>query len=343
MKPRFKPTEFFRQCVGIDVSRDTFTACLSMLDDEGCSTPPVDFSNDKHGFNQLIRWTRKEMLPHHPLCFVMEPTGVYHEALALHLHKIGFIVHLVSGSRARQYAKFEGYTTKTDCIDAYVLSILGCDKRRLKPWTPPAQHIVELRTLTRFRSALVKQQTMLKNQYEALSHSGFCSNLPVRLCKTALSDINRNIERVEAEIESQYEKSEDLKKMLGYATSIPGIGRCSAITILTETGCFSNFQSYKQVVSFAGLDVVARQSGNHDPKRRISKNGNVPIRRVLYTCAMASIQCNDKLKEFYLRIKKSNPTGKVALTAVMRKLLILVYIMCKNQTMYNPNYEVNNE
>lgn len=343
MKPRFKPTIFFRQCVGIDVSKDTFTACLSMLDDEGCSTPSVDFTNNKQGFNQLIRWTRKEMLSEYPICFVMEPTGVYHEALALHLHKLGFTVHIVPGSRARQYAKFEGYTTKTDCIDAYVLSILGCDKRRLKPWEPPAPHLIELRTLSRFRTALVKQQTMLKNQYEALSHSGLCSNLPARLCKSALSDINRNIERVEAEIESQYEKSEDLKKMLNYATSIPGIGRCSAIIILTETGCFENFSSYKQVVSYAGLDVVARQSGHLDPKRRISKSGNVPIRAVLYACAMASIQCNDKLKEFYLRIKESNPVGKVALTAVMRKLLILVYTMCKNKTTYNPDYHLDKE
>lgn len=75
MQPGFKITSYFRQCVGVDVAKSTFMACLSMLDDMGCSTPSFEFDNDKHGFNQFVKWVRKEMLKEYPICFVMEPTG----------------------------------------------------------------------------------------------------------------------------------------------------------------------------------------------------------------------------------------------------------------------------
>lgn len=335
MRPRFKPTAYFRQCVGIDMAKGSFTACMSMVDDEGCSTPAIEFKNNRTGFNQLVRWTRKEMLPDYPVYFVMEPTGVYYEALAMHLTKIGFTVYVVPANRVRDYAKFEGYTTKTDSIDAYVLSILGCDKRRLKAWSAPDPVLTEIRTLCRLRAALVKQQTMLKNQLEALSNSSFCSGRPSSLCGRVLSDMTKGIKRIEDEIEKCYGSSFGLKVLLDYAISVPGIGKTSAITILTETGCFANFSSQRRVISFAGLDVVARQSGTSDPKRRISKKGNIQIRTVLYTCAMSAICHCEEIREFYLRIKKSNPAGKVAITAVMRKLLILVYTMCKKQTFYS--------
>ena len=93
---------------------------------------------------------------------------------------------------------------------------------------------------------------------------------------------------------------------------------------------------------FAGLDVVARQSGPQDPKRHISKKGNSTIRSMLYICAMSAIRFNPKMREFYDRIKKSNPSGKVALVAVMRKLLILMYSVCKSKKPYYPEHSTKN-
>lgn len=77
-----KVDKYFRQCVGIDVAKDTFMACLSMLDiatDEGRSSQTVEFANNKHGFNQLVKWSRKEAVREAKLTFLMEVTGVYHE------------------------------------------------------------------------------------------------------------------------------------------------------------------------------------------------------------------------------------------------------------------------
>lgn len=342
MQPRFKPTVYFRQCVGIDIAKSTFMACLSMLDAEGCSTSPIEFTNDRHGFNQFVRCTRKESLKGYPLCFVMEPTGVYYEALAMHLTKLGMTVHVVPANRVRDFAKYEGYKTKTDKIDAYVLSMLGCENRKLKNWAAPDGQFASIRSLCRLRTSLVKHSTMLKNRLGALTVSSFSDKKTVRICSAALDDIDKNIYKAETEIRNLIDKSEQFKEAVRLSTTIPGIGQTTASAILAEVGCFANFNNHRQVVSFAGLDVVARQSGPQDPKRHISKKGNSTIRSMLYICAMSAIRFNPKMREFYDRIKKSNPSGKVALVAVMRKLLILMYSVCKSKKPYDPEHSTKN-
>ena len=342
MQLRFKPTVYFRQCVGIDIAKSTFMACLSMLDAEGCSTSPIEFTNDRHGFNQFVRWTRKESLKGYPLCFVMEPTGVYYEALAMHLTKLGMTVHVVPANRVRDFAKYEGYKTKTDKIDAYILSMLGCENRKLKNWAAPDEQFASIRSLCRLRTSLVKHSTMLKNRLGALTVSSFSDKKTVRICSAALDDIDKNIYKAETEIRNLIDKSEQFKEAVRLSTTIPGIGQTTASAILAEVGCFANFNNHRQVVSFAGLDVVARQSGPQDPKRHISKKGNSTIRSMLYICAMSAIRFNPKMREFYDRIKKSNPSGTVALVAVMRKLLILMYSVCKSKKPYYPEHSTKN-
>lgn len=343
MQPRLKPGVFFRQCVGIDVAKETFTACLSMLDDEGCNTPSFEFYNDKTGFNQVIRWARKEALKEYPLCFVMEPTGVYYEALASHLLKLGYTVHVVPAKRVRSFAESEGYKTKTDKVDAYILSMMGCQKRNLKPWKAPDPVMTEIRSLCRMRSDMVKIRTMLKNQIEALEHSRFRSDKSLKICKSALTEIEKKVAVAEKEISVQTKKCDSFKELMPYAVSVPGIGEITATAILAETACFRDFANQRQLVSFAGLDVVARQSGPHDPRRHISKKGNTAIRAMLYICAMSAIAHYEEIRTFYNRIKTSNPNGKVAMVAVMRKLLILMYSVCRNKSVYNAKFEKNKE
>ena len=97
----------FHQCVGIDIDKEKFDACLFMYDtgsDMGCCTQSVQFPNNKTGFNQLVKWSRKEALKDFPLTFLMEPTGVYYEPVAYHLHKVGMTVYVVLPNKARHFA-----------------------------------------------------------------------------------------------------------------------------------------------------------------------------------------------------------------------------------------------
>ena len=182
---------------------------------------------------------------------------------------------------------------------------------------------------------------MLKNQIEALEHSRFRSDKSLKICRSALVGIEKNVAAAEKEISSHTGKCDSFKELLPYAMSVPGIGEITATAILAETACLKDFANQRQLVSFAGLDVVACQSGPHDPRRHISKKGNTSIRAMLYICAMSAISHYEEIRTFYNRIKTSNPNGKVAMVAVMRKLLVLLYTVCKNKSAYDANFEKN--
>ena len=124
MKSKFPTDRYFRQCVGIDVSKSKFTACLCMLS-WGCPaqfTESIEFANTKTGFNQLVKWARREAEKGKPILFLMEPTGTYYEDLAYHLHKLSFTVYVIPSCRVHAFFKEEGIKTKTDSVDAYGLA-----------------------------------------------------------------------------------------------------------------------------------------------------------------------------------------------------------------------------
>ena len=173
------------QCVGIDIAKGTFTACLCMYEfDQGCSTVPVVFNNDKTGFNQFVKWSRKEALKGYPLRYVMEPTGVYYEQLASHLNKLSLNVCVVLPNKAREFAKYEGILTKTDNMDAY---------KRLKPWTPPSPIYRELRQMTRFVADINKVKTELRNHLEALTHSETAEKSIVKHYNKLIDEIDKQL------------------------------------------------------------------------------------------------------------------------------------------------------
>lgn len=111
----------------------------------------------------------------------------------------------------------------------------------------------------------------------------------------------------------------------------------TAIAIIAETNGFALITSARQLTSYAGLDIIARQSGTEDPKHHISKKGNIHIRKALYFPAMVSTRFNPQVKDLYGRICQRNPKVKmIGITAAMRKMLILVYTLWKSDQIYDP-------
>ena len=361
MKPNFEPGKWFMQCVGIDIAKGTFTACLCMYEfDQGCSTVPVVFNNDKTGFNQFVKWSRKEALKGYPLRYVMEPTGVYYEQLAAHLNKLGLDICIELPNKAREFAKYEGILTKTDNMDAYTLGMLGCIDKRLKSWTPPSPVYRELRQMTRFAADINKVKTELKNHLEALAHSETAEKSIVKHYNKLIDEIDKQlVSNQKAIIVKHYNKLIDeidkqlvsnqkairekikqepgLSERIDRITTINGVGFMTVVTVVAETNGFALITNRKQLTRYAGLDVPAHQSGPVDPKRHISKQGNVHIRTALYFPAIVSTQYNPQMKDFYVRLCARNTQSKmIGVTATMRKLLLLIYSLWKSGEEYDP-------
>ncbi len=341
MKPNFKPGKWFMQCVGIDIAKSTFTACLCMYEfDMGCATAPVVFRNDKTGFNQFVKWSRKEALKGYPLRYVMEPTGVYYEPLAYHLNKLGLDVCIVLPNKAREFAKYEGISTKTDEMDAYTLGMLGCLDKRLKPWTPPSPIYKELRQMTRFVADINKIRTELQNHIEALTHSETTERSIVKHYNKLIDEIDKQLISNQKAIQEKIKQEPGLFERISRITTIKGIGFMTVVTVVAETNGFALITNRKQLTKYAGLDVLAHQSGTVDPRRHISKQGNVHIRTALYFPAIVSTKYNTQMKDFYGRICERNTQSKmVGVTATMRKLLLLIYSLWKSGEEYDPERE----
>ncbi|WP_169727971.1 transposase [Adhaeribacter aquaticus] len=121
-----------------------------------------------------------------------------------------------------------------------------------------------------------------------------------------------------------------------YLESIPGVSFLSAATVVGETCGFNEINSAKQLTSYAGFDVVLKESGNFRGSTKISKKGNKHIRSILYMPSMTAIRVNPTLREFYLRLKPNKAKPIVALVAVQRKLLLLMYSLYKKEEFYSP-------
>ena len=333
------PGEYFRQCVGIDISKSRFTACLYMYDrasDAGCCTKSVDFANTKSGFNQLVKWSRKEALKDYPLTYLMEPTGVYYERLAYHLKRIGQTVYVVLPNKARSFCEAEGIKTKTDAMDARCLALMGCVSRKLKPWSPPAATYRELRQMTRFHADLCELRTSVSNRMEALDHTEGSAGSVRRNCQKLLHEIDLLIERNSRDIMKKVAQDKELEEKVKRIATIKGIKEATIVCVIAETEGFHYIENRKQLASYAGLDVRCSQSGNEDPRHRISKKGNAHIRAALYMPAVVATQHNRQIKAAYDRICQKHPgCKKIGIVAAMRRLLLLIYALWKNGEEYD--------
>jgi transposase len=147
------------------------------------------------------------------------------------------------------------------------------------------------------------------------------------------------IAEIEAEMEEKASGNVILSQKMVYLKSIPGISFISAITVVAETSGFALINSGKQLTSYAGYDVVMKESGTYRGKTRISKKGNRHVRAVLHMPSMTCVRVNTTLKPFYERLKPKKVKPIIALVAVQRKLLILMYTLWKKEEYYDGEFE----
>lgn len=328
-----------QQSVGIDISKASFTACICtrQLNNVLTYSEVKNFKNEKTGFNQLLRWVRKEC-DGKDLNFLMEATGVYYERLAYYLHKINQRVNVVLPNTSKHYFKSLNVKSKTDEIDARVLSRFACEREH-RTWEPPKPLFLQLRNLSRFAVQLKEQKTALTNIKHSKESSQEVEKFILRSNKQLIKQIDKQIKECEKKIEQLIQSDNELNEKVKKIQTIKGVGILTIATIIAETLGFQQVKNVKQLASYAGYDVVQRESGTSiKGKTRISKKGNRYIRNALYFPAMVACRYNEDLKKIYLRIIKNKPSKMIGQVAIQRKLLILIYTLWKNDCCFIEGY-----
>lgn len=326
-----------RYCIGIDVSKDSLAVCLACmsLDREIKYLQSRSFSNTTSGFKQILKWLKTKDIDA-PL-FVMEVTGVYYENLAYFLDEHDCSVSVLLPSKVNAYAKSLNWKSKTDRIDAKVLATLGLE-RKLPVWQVPDEDLRVVKQLTRERQELIKQRTRINNQLHSKKAAYRPTKAALSRAKKSIRLINKHIDHIEQELEEIISQNNGLKQLVDRLTTIKGLGFLSVVTILGETNGFALFENRKQLTSYAGYDVVEKESGTSvKAKTKISKRGNKHIRRALQYPALTAKIHDPKLKAFYERLYQKSGVKMLGVVAVQRKLLLLMYSLYKTGQTYQSN------
>ncbi|WP_426061508.1 IS110 family transposase [Hymenobacter sp. B1770] len=325
--------------VGIDIAKDTFVACVGRIDTRqhlwfGKETT---FANTAAGFAALLAWTAKQQLAAAPCWFVVEATGVYYEELAYFLVDNAQTLSVLLPNKVKHFAQSTEQKSKTDQLDARLLCRLGLE-RALPAWQPPTPALRQLRALSRERQSLTQQAARLKTQRHAYQHRYQPDARTLDRLTARLHLLDQHLHAVDQDLAALLAAEPELARKLAHLTSVPGIGLTTAIVVVTETTGFALIENERQLASYAGLDVVQRQSGLSAGATRISRRGNVRLRTALYLPAVSSLRFNPQQIAFYARLRARQPSGKPGVIAVMRKLLLLCYSLWKNDCAYDPQY-----
>ena len=304
--------------VGIDVCKDWLDVHLHPIG------RTFRVANTTEGLKTLKRRMARLSIER----IVMEATGKFHRQAHRTLHAQGFAVAVVNPLRARQFAQACGQLAKTDRLDARVLALMG---QKLEPaaLTPAPEALEALQELTRERATMVEDKTALSNRRGA-SQTPF---LKLALGRR-LKSLARCIERLEAEIKRRIADDPALQRRVDILLSIPGVGPVAAAALaigLPELGACSA----KAATLLAGLAPLACDSGKKAGERQI-RGGRAHVRTGIYFAAVSAMSCNPPLRDDYQRLIGLGKKAKVAITAIMRKLVVLASVLVKEDRMWTP-------
>ena len=328
--------------VGLDVSSKKIDACISVIDQRQrvIVKSSKKILNTKTGFEDLVVWILKHQKDSIPVVICMEATGIYHENCAYFLYEKGFTVSIILPNKAKKYLDCLGLKSKNDSIDAKGLSQMGSEQC-LEAWEPIGVFFYELRLLTRQRQNLTELKTIIKNQLDALSHAMHQLASVTAQLKENISLFESQIKELDKAILEHIASDKEVLEKVKNICTIKGLGILTTAVILAETNGFTLFNNYKQVVSYAGFDVVEAQSGTRVGKTKISKRGNSRIRRALYMPSLVVIQCEvQQFKDLYDRTYKKHGIKMKSYVAVQKKLLTMIYYLWNKNEAYDPNYKV---
>lgn len=298
--------------VGIDVSKDTLE--VAKLGKK----PTEQFVNTKRGIAKLVRYLKQGK----PKLIVVEATGGYEETVVWALFEAGLPVALVSPQRVRQYARAKGLLAKTDQLDAHILADFG---KNIQPRLFMGKS-EERRRL----SALVGRRNQLNDMLQAEKNRLRSSAVEVK------SSVNRNIaflktelKDLEAQIQAFLKAHEDLGEQEKLLRTTKSVGPVTAATLLADLPELGQLDR-KQVAALVGVAPMNKDSGKKRGYRK-TKGGRPDVRNVLYMSTLNGIQHNPVIQAQYEQLVNRGKQKKVAITACMRKMLVILNAMMRDQ------------
>ncbi len=300
-----------KQWVGIDVCQEYLDIYVRPLGNL------FQITNDEVGINKLVKILKNIQ----PELMVLEATGGMEINATIKLTQAGLAVAVINPRQARDFAKATGQLAKTDAIDARLLAHLA-DAIRPEVRQISDKSSRQLEDLVARRRQLSDMITAEKNR-----RRGKTNSVQVDIDEH-IEWLKKRLQEIESQIKSAIAKSKNWRQKMDLLTSVPGVGEVVAVTLITSLPELGTI-SHKSISYLVGVAPLNKDSGKSRGKRKIW-GGRAKIRCVLYMATLVAVRFNPVIKAFYERLVSKGKLKKVALTACMHKLLIVLNAMMKN-------------
>ncbi len=299
--------------VGVDVGKQYLDVCIH---EKGIYWRE---ENTATGIKQILKrlsYYKVERL-------VMEATGRYEFELAQLAYARKIPVCIVKPIRVRQYARANDQLAKTDKLDAEIIAEFGAV---LKPKVTPAKskNLIAIKDLIARRRQLINLRTQESNR------SGIMGKTLSISCRRIIRHLNTEIKRIEKQLARHVAEQAEWTEKQSLLKTVPGVGDTLVYTLLADLPELGDLNN-KEISKLVGVAPINRDSGRMRGKRRI-QGGRANIRTVLYMATLSATQCNPVIKAFYKKLVAQGKHKKVAITACMRKFIIILNTMVKNKT-----------
>lgn len=299
--------------VGIDVAQDQLD--VHVLPKAVHFTCPYD----ANGIASLVSRLQEE----HPTIIIVEATGGYEITLAAELGSVGLPVAIVNPRQVRDFARGIGKLAKTDKIDAFVLARFG-ETNRPEPQAIPTDEQKQIKELVTRRRQLVALRASEKNRI----HSARSQRVRQSI-HTVITALDRELEEIDKDIDDLIKRSPLWREQEKLLKSFKGVGPVVSRTLLAKLPELGKLDR-QEIACLVGLAPLNKDSGKMRGKRMIS-GGRKDVRDILYMAAVSAVHHNKVIKPFYDRLVNAGKIYKVAITACMRKILVILNAMVKTK------------
>lgn len=294
--------------VGIDIGKFSFVVAVYN------QKQIKEYDNDAVGIKAFLQDYQKFLS--NGLC-ILEVTGGYEMRLLLTLCDKGYAVHRANTRKVKHFIRSFGNAAKTDKLDSKALALYGYERReRLDCFTPQSKQALALYELVQRRQDLKRLLVAEKNRLQAPR-----ANIIKQSCQAMIETIAEQIKLITEQLNALIGQDVILRKKKEVLKTVPGIGDITAnelLILLPELGTLNR----RQIASLAGVAPMANESGTFKGYRSTG-HGRSDIKPILFMSAMAARNSNSTLKSFYTRLIESGKKKMVALTALMRKIVVI--------------------
>lgn len=324
------------ETIGIDVSKLTLDVCIHV------KQMLTQVSNTKQGYKKLLIWVKKNAnCPIEEILFCFEHTGMYSAALVRFMADNHLNYILVPGLEIKRSLGIQ--RGKNDQIDAKKIAQYAYRRRdEVNIYEAPDKSIDKIRQLLSLRERLVKQRAgfmaSLKDLVNLIDKSE--NKLLFSIPQKMIMELNKQIERLEEEVDIVLEECTEIMDNYNLITSITGVGRQTALLIIVVTNNFLWFTDHRKLASYAGIAPFPHVSGTSiHGKTKVSNLANKRLKSLLSTCAVSAIRTDPEIKIYFKRRTESGKHKMNTINAVRNKLLARVFAVVKRKTPYVSFYK----